>query len=158
MEQVIAKIGDIKMSNRPEEILGTLFLGSCLGVAIYDPVVKVGAIIHMLLPKNGNSGNRHTSFFYVDTGIDLLFKVAEVAGGRTDRMRVYAAGGASFKDDKRDLFAVGKRNIETFNEALARLGIRAAGLDLGGSVARSLFLDIGTGRAWIATREGTREL
>jgi len=48
---LIVNISDMKFSNNPEDVIVTYSLGSCLGVTAYDPVVKVGGMIHCLLPS-----------------------------------------------------------------------------------------------------------
>jgi hypothetical protein len=50
--QVVVGVADMKVSNRPEEVLVTHALGSCIGVAIYDPEAKVGGLLHFMLPDS----------------------------------------------------------------------------------------------------------
>ena len=49
MQQVIGVAG-MKISHSRDDILVTYALGSCLGIAIYDPVTCVGGLLHAMLP------------------------------------------------------------------------------------------------------------
>jgi len=159
MEKIVG-IGDMKMSTEAEDLLVTYSLGSCLGVAVYDPVVRVGGLIHMMLPKANMSSGKvvHNSFAFVDTGIPILFKLVYLAGAEKERLRVYVAGGASFRKDLHGVFAVGKRNLMELHEIVVKDGIEITGMEIGGHVARSMYLEIGTGRVWISTNGKTRDL
>ena len=43
-------LGELKVANRPDQVLVCYGLGSCVGLALYDPVVRVGAMVHVVLP------------------------------------------------------------------------------------------------------------
>lgn len=52
MNKRIVGVGDMIVSNDPEDIIVTYALGSCLGVVIYDPVANVGGMLHAMLPDS----------------------------------------------------------------------------------------------------------
>ena len=47
-------VGDMKVSAKQEETLVTYGLGSCIGVTIWDPVSRVGGLLHFMLPESQN--------------------------------------------------------------------------------------------------------
>ena len=49
----IIKVGmaDLKVCREPDS-LTTLGLGSCVGVALYDPVTKISGLAHVMLPNS----------------------------------------------------------------------------------------------------------
>ena len=55
---VIVGVADMKVSNDPEAMLVTHSLGSCIGLAIYDPVVKAGGLLHYMLPESSLDGRK----------------------------------------------------------------------------------------------------
>lgn len=65
--KLIIGIADMKMAQREGELI-TYALGSCVGVALYDPVIKLGALVHVMLPLNMETG-RTSPLKYADTGI-----------------------------------------------------------------------------------------
>jgi chemotaxis protein CheD len=76
MNQIVVGISDLKVSGNAGDILITYALGSCVGVAVYDPVGKVGGLLHFMLPDSSideTKAKRNPAMF-ADTGIPLLFK------------------------------------------------------------------------------------
>ena len=41
IQTVTVDISDMKMSQKPDEVLVTYSLGSCVGLTLYDPVAKL---------------------------------------------------------------------------------------------------------------------
>ena len=49
-------IADMKFA-RQEGILITYALGSCVGISLYDPMIKLGALVHIMLPEVYGTGD-----------------------------------------------------------------------------------------------------
>jgi len=49
----IIKVGmaDLKTCKAPDGVT-TLGLGSCVGIALRDPVLKIGGLVHIMLPDS----------------------------------------------------------------------------------------------------------
>ncbi len=58
MNQIVVGISDLKVSGNIGDVLITYALGSCIGVAVYDPSVKVGGLLHYMLPDSSIDGNK----------------------------------------------------------------------------------------------------
>ena len=101
--KVIVGISDMKVSNDPNATLVTYSLGSCIGISIYDPVVKVGGLLHYMLPESSIDGAKaeKNPYMFADTGIPNLFKESYRFGAKKQRMRVIVAGGAQILDQKK---------------------------------------------------------
>ena len=41
-------------------MLITYALGSCIGICLYDPAIKLGALVHIMLPLNMETGRTNT--------------------------------------------------------------------------------------------------
>lgn len=91
----------MKVSNNQEDVLITYALGSCIGVAVYDPLVRVGGLLHFMLPDSNLDVDKAKAnpAMFADTGIPLLFKSCYRLGAEKHRMVVKVAGGASILDD-----------------------------------------------------------
>jgi len=50
--QLVVGVADMKISNQTQQLIVTHALGSCIGVAVYDPKVKVGGLLHYMLPES----------------------------------------------------------------------------------------------------------
>ncbi len=143
-DKITIGIADMKMA-KGEGMLVTYALGSCIGICLHDPALKLGALIHIMLPVNMEAGRKNT-MKYADTGIRETLKQMEAMGANRSRMTAKIAGGAMmFKDGTGSLGNIGQRNIESVKLNLKKEGIRLLKEDVGGSVARTLLFDVNSG-------------
>ena len=141
-------IADMKMAQK-EGMLVTYALGSCIGICLYNPLVKLGAMIHIMLPLNMETGRKNT-MKYVDTGLRETLKQMEAKGASRARITAKIAGGAKmFEISGGSLGNIGQRNIESVHMHLKKEGIRLLKEDVGGSVARTLLFDVSNGMACV---------
>lgn len=141
-------IADMKMSTGGG-MLVTYALGSCIGICLYDPLLKIGALIHIMLPLNMEAGRKNT-MKYADTGIRATLQEMESKGAKRARITAKIAGGAKmFEVSGGSLGNIGQRNIESVRLNLKKEGIRLLAEDVGGAVARTLLFDVNTGQACV---------
>lgn len=150
--RLVIGIADLKLSRAVGEVLVTYALGSCLGVAIYDSAVRVGGILHAMLPSS--SADQGKADFnpakFVDSGVTTLFKEAYKMGASKDRIVVKVAGGASLANGGgQDSFQIGKRNIVALKKLFWKNGVLLKGEDLGGHISRTMTLDVASGEVRI---------
>ncbi len=74
MSKVI-KVGmaDLNVCKSPD-IITTIGLGSCIGLTFYDPVAKIGGMVHYMLPDSTQMNSSANIAKYADTGIEALLK------------------------------------------------------------------------------------
>lgn len=146
---VVVGIADMKIINDGGKII-TYALGSCIGICLYDPKLKLAALVHIMLPLNMETG-RKNPLKYADTGIRETLKAMQAKGALKSRITAKAAGGAKMFEvaGKGSLGNIGQRNIESVHAILKMEGIRLLAEDVGGSVARTLTFDAATGQAII---------
>ena len=159
MGQRIVKISAIEVSQDPDEVLITYSLGSCIGVTVYDPHKKIGGMIHYMLPSSSISPEKAATrpAMFADTGILLLFKKLFDLGARRGNLIIKAAGGSTLMDDKK-LFNIGERNFLILRKILWKNNLLMKSTDIGGSLSRTLTLDIGTGLVTVKSSRKVREL
>lgn len=147
--KIVVGIADMKMVCGQGTIV-TYALGSCIGICLYDPGIKLGAMIHIMLPLNMEAGRKNT-MKYADTGIRDTIKQMESKGALRSRIVAKIAGGAKMFEvtGGSSLGNIGIRNIESVHMNLKREGIRILKEDVGGSVARTLLFDVSTGTGYI---------
>jgi chemotaxis protein CheD len=143
-------VADLKVSNRPEDVLVTHALGSCIGVAIYDPEAKVGGLLHYMLPESSLDLDRalENPCMFADTGLPQLFRQCYQLGAQKHRLRVKVAGGSQVLGGQ-EHFQIGRRNYAALRRIFLRNHVLIDQEDVGGCKARTLFLDIATGRTWV---------
>nr|WP_325186443.1 chemotaxis protein CheD [uncultured Oscillibacter sp.] len=137
-------IADMKMAQNSGMLI-TYALGSCIGICLYDQKIKLGALIHIMLPLNMEPGRKNT-MKYADTGIRETLKMMESKGASRSRITAKIAGGAKMFEIKGgSLSNIGQRNIESVHNTLKREGVKLLQEDVGGTVARTLLFDVSTG-------------
>lgn len=141
-------VSDMKVSDDPESVLVTYSLGSCIGIVIYDPVVKVGGMLHFMLPESSLDPNKakKNPYMFADTGIPALFKASYQLGAKKQRMKVFVAGGSQVLDQQ-GFFNIGKRNDMAVRKIFHRNNVFIDYRDIGGNVNRTVRLAIKTGEA-----------
>lgn len=156
---VVVEIADMKVSNNPSETLITYSLGSCIGVAIYDPEVKAGGLLHYMLPDSSIAPEKakEKPYMFADTGIPLLFRSLYELGAEKHRIIVTVAGGAQIMDPS-GLFNIGKRNYLALRKILWRNNVMIRAEEIGGSTSKTLMLEIATGKVMVKINGKVKEL
>ncbi len=137
----IIKVGmaDLNICKSPDGIT-TLGLGSCVGVALRDPVTKIGGLLHAMLPDSTVIKNNTCVEKFVDSGLDELVKRMVRAGASRARLVAKLAGGAQMFAFQRnsDLVKVGERNAEAARKKLRAMHIRLLAEDTGLNYGRTV--------------------
>ena len=160
MSEIVIGISDFKVSNNINDVLITYALGSCVGVTIYDPVVKVGGLLHFMLPESSLDMRKagENPAMFADTGIPILFKTCYELGAKKKRMIVKVAGGASILDDA-NFFRIGQKNVTAMKKLFWKNNVFIEGEDTGSNCNRTFSIHISTGKVFVRTaHNGTREL
>mgnify|MGYP004727294549 FL=1 len=151
MSEVI-KVGmaDLNLCRDPD-IITTLGLGSCIGIALYDPSTKIGGLAHIMLPDSTKMGNNSNIAKFADTGIEELLNRMIKAGAVKSRLVAKIAGGAKMFEVSglSDIGNVGQRNAEASRAKLKQLGIRLIAEDTGLNYGRTVELHCDNGDYYI---------
>ena len=135
-------IADYKVSQSPNRLI-TLGLGSCVGIAIYDNLTKVGGLSHIMLPDSTFFKRDMKPEKFADLAIPILVK--EISKGRMNRNIVAKiAGGASmfnFSDNGINN-NIGQKNIMAVEKKLKEMGIPILASDTGGNKGRTMIVDL----------------
>jgi chemotaxis protein CheD len=145
--QHTVNISDAKVSSRPGDVLVTYSLGSCIGVALWDPMVPIAGLLHFQLPSatlDPERGKRQPLMFG-DSGLEWLINQMVAQGANKKRLKVKLAGGAKMFADNAQ-FDIGKRNHTTIRKALWQHGLFVDAEECGGNVARTVYLNVQDGK------------
>lgn len=156
----IVGVADMKISDQSDDLIVTHALGSCLGVAVYDPVARVGGILHVMMPVSTINPEKAVTnpFMFVDTALPAFFKSVYAIGGQKKRLEVKVAGGANVQTTANDRFAIGKRNYIMLKKIFWKNGILISAEDVGGTKARTMYLQIADGKCWLSNAGAQWEL
>lgn len=157
MRHIVA-VGDMKIG-RHSDLIVTHALGSCLGLVVYDPVQKIGGLLHAMLPlsKINPTKAEANPYMFVDTGVPALFKSLYEIGGQKSRMIIKAAGCGN-PLGKNEMFKIGERNYTVLKKLLWKNNILLKTEDIGGTASRTLHFDIDTGETVISSNGQKRNL
>lgn len=146
--KTVVGVSDFRVSSNTEETIITYALGSCLGIAAYDPSINVGGLLHVMLPLSKADPEKaaRKPAMYVDTGLQLLLDGMYDLGAKKSNIKITVAGGASMRSDNRDdYFKVGKRNITVLRKLLWKNKFMIASGDVGGNISRTMAIQIADG-------------
>jgi chemotaxis protein CheD len=155
---LVVGMGELVVSADEGVTLVTYALGSCLGVAVYDPVARVGGMLHAMLPSSEVDPARAAALpaLFVDTGVPELFRTCYSRGARKERLLVTIAGASGLSGEDADQFRIGKRNLLMARQLFWKNSVLVHGGEVGGSVSRTLSLNIGDGQVLIRTGSNSR--
>ena len=158
MGLLVIGIGDCRVSGESSDELVTYALGSCIGVAVHDPVAQVGGLLHFLLPNSSldRAKAEANPFLFADSGIPLLFHQAYAQGARKERLVTRVAGGSQMSVTG-GIWNVGEKNTNAARQILSRAGVRIQSEAVGGKTARTVRLSVRTGEMSITEMSGNRK-
>lgn len=141
---IIVGVGEIACAHDPE-VLITQALGSCIGLTLWDPRIRLGGMAHVMLPASPGTdftGRRHR---FADLAVpELVEEMVALGAGRHRMIAKIAGGSAMFKGDA-GMDSIGGRNAAAVIEQLDKCGLSVRAADTGGSHARTIELHLDTG-------------
>jgi chemotaxis protein CheD len=157
--KIIVGVADMRYSSQPDDVIITYSLGSCIGLTLYDTALRIGGMVHCMLPlsKIDAAKAEANPFMFIDTGVSAILQTLFDMGAQRRTLLAKVAGGAQIMDDK-GMFNIGERNNTVVRKVLWKNNILISGEDVGGTVPRTLSLDIATGRTTLKMAGGEREL
>ncbi len=158
----LIKVGmaDYKVGREPASLI-SYGLGSCVGIALFDPVTKVGGLAHIMLPDSTQARSTENPAKFADTCLPLMLADLVKMGAMKSRLQAKIAGGAQMFTfaNATDIMRVGERNSETVRVVLKRLDLRLIAEDCGGNYGRTVELKLDSGVFRIKTIDkGEKEL
>jgi chemotaxis protein CheD len=158
---LVVGVGDVKVAaarDVPGRVIVTYALGSCIGLACFDPEVAVGGMLHYMLPQPADVKDATgKEAMYATTGLPLMLEQLERRGARRERLVLTAAGAAEVITKGR-AFAIGQRNRTILRKLLWKLGLSLSAEETGGTTARTMSLSLVDGTVTIRDKGQERAL
>ncbi|MBC7544343.1 MAG: chemotaxis protein CheD [Candidatus Sericytochromatia bacterium] len=133
----------------PNVILAAPGLGSCIALILYDPIIKVGGMVHVVLPDSNLGRDKTNPWKFADTAVPLLVATVCARGALRGRLWAKIAGGAQMFTPVNDLMNIGARNADAVQAHLGKLNIRLTGCDVGGKSGRTVRAYLADGRVTV---------
>lgn len=139
-------IAEFRVARAPS-LLVSYGLGSCLGIALYDPCLQQGGLAHTLLPGASPPGYQGRPAKHVDGAIRVMLAELLATGSELRDLTAKLVGGANmFAALNQDLEeSIGSRNIQAGRQILSQFGIPLVAEDVGGCHGRTIEFDLTTG-------------
>ena len=149
----------MKVSKSADDVIVTYSLGSCVGLTLFDPIAKVGGMIHCMLPmsKIDPEKARIKPYMFVDTGVAALLGELYAMGAQRQNLVAKVAGAGS-PLGREETFRIGQRNYTILRKFLWKNNILIDKENVGGSKARTLYLYMGDGRTTVKSEGKEVEL
>ena len=152
MSMIVVGMADLNVTKYPGT-LTTYGLGSCIGIALYDPMNKVAGLAHIMLPDSTKIQSNSNTAKFADTAIVRLLNDMEKLGAKRINIKAKIAGGAqmfAFNTTNENL-RIGERNIEATLKHLKQNRIPVVANETGKDYGRTVELFSDDGRLVIKT-------
>lgn len=128
-----------------DDILVTYALGSCVGICLYEPQIRVAGMVHILLPNQKDALQQNNPYKFADSGIVRLIELMERYGAKRFRIVAKIAGGAEMFKTEETKTGIGNRNILAVKETLYKFRIPIIAEHVGSNYGRSIWFSCNDG-------------
>lgn len=160
-EPISVGVAELKVSDN-SDILVSFGLGSCVAVAIYDPIRKAGGLAHVMLPESRGHESDATPGKFADTAIPSLIDQLVSMGARRKRLLCKIVGGSQMFEIPGSRIRhtgptfgphthIGERNVSAVKRTLDDVKIPLVAEDTGGRHGRTVFFDTCTGEMKVSS-------
>jgi chemotaxis protein CheD len=147
----MVRMAEQAVSKESTDVLVSLGLGSCIGLALLDDAAHVAGLSHIVLPESGARGAGQPAKF-ADTAVPALMDAVVKLGGNRARLKAVLCGGAhmfSSPNGTSSLLQIGDRNATRTLAELKERRIPVRAQDVGGSSGRSIEVRVATGEVLV---------
>ena len=156
VHEVRVKVADYAVAT--QGVIATIGLGSCVAIVLHDPVARVGALAHILLPDQSMSRDRSNPAKFPSTIVPIVLEEMRKLGASPKRIRAKIVGGASMFGNlmTTGTMNIGERNVVAVRNALGIAKIPIVAADTGSDHGRSVYLSVLDGRVEVRSlKKGT---
>ena len=155
MERMV-RMGELAISDTPGDVLISLGLGSCIGLALVDKRAGVAGLAHIVLPASTGTPKPESLNKFADHAVPALVDGMVERGASRVFMQASLVGGAS-------MFAgagleVGARNADAVRELVAGRRVPVVAEAVGGSKGRTVKVDVKSGAVSVREAGGKEEV
>ena len=131
----MVRMGELAASAASADVLASLGLGSCIGLALVDRQAGVAGLAHIVLPGSSGHAAAQNPLKFADLAVPELIDRVDRLGAR--KLEAVLVGGASMFAAASGL-EVGQRNEAAVREQLKARRIRIAAHQTGGNRGRTI--------------------
>jgi len=151
--EVMVRMGELATSADESDVLVSLALGSCIGLAMVDRRRRLAGLAHVMLPEATRATPSDPGRF-ADTAVPALLERMLALGALRPRLEVSLVGGAQMFAFATDASAVGRRNEAAVRAALEAVRLPVHAAETGGSTGRTIRVDVASGDVYVKEAGG----
>jgi chemotaxis protein CheD len=154
--ETMVRMGELAISDTRGDVLVSLGLGSCIGLAVVDKRAGVAGLAHIVLPAATGAPKPGSLNKFADHAVPALVDGMVERGASRVFMQASLVGGAS-------MFAgagleVGARNADAVRDLVAGRRVPVVAEAVGGSKGRTVRVDVTSGAVSVREAGGTEEV
>jgi chemotaxis protein CheD len=144
--QVCVGMGEIQSLQGQGKLI-CLGLGSCVALALIDPQAKVATLAHIMLPTAATESPDDRPAKFAGTGVMKAIEMSERLGATRENLQAAIVGGAQVVQGQvtNMMLEFGTRNVHAVQRTLSDQQIECVASETGGTVGRSMILDLTAG-------------
>jgi chemotaxis protein CheD len=150
----MVRMGELAASADDGEVLVSLGLGSCIGLAVLDRRVGVAGLAHVVLPASDGHSSPNLMKF-ADHAVPELIERLVALGARRARLEAVLVGGASMFAVTTSALEVGTRNETAVRDQLEARRVPVIASETGGARGRTIRVHVTNTRVTVREAGGT---
>lgn len=136
--ETMVRMGELAVSRMPGEVLVSIGLGSCIGLALVDRVRSVAGLAHVMLPESTCAPDAENRFKFADQAVPALLDRVLALGAVQTRLEAVLVGGARMFSFGGSSLDIGARNEEATLAQLATHGVSVRAQATSGTKGRTI--------------------
>jgi chemotaxis protein CheD len=153
----MVRMGELVVSKNPTDVLVSIGLGSCIGLALIDRARSIAGLAHVMLPAQ-NAAEADPIAKFADTGVPALLERLKALGATPARLEAVLVGGARMFSFSSSTLDIGARNAEATLEQLGKHGIRVVAQEVAGTTGRTIRVHVDGGVVVCKPTGGTEQV
>ncbi len=155
----IIGIGEWLISTKPEDVITTYALGSCVALIALCRKKHIGAMAHIALPNSTIDPEKakNQPAYFADLAVPIILEAFQKQGIQPKEIEIKLVGGAQMLDPN-GIFDIGRRNVLEIKKLLWQNMLAPVAEDVGGSISRTVSLSIGEGIVLVSSQNKKYEL
>jgi chemotaxis protein CheD len=155
MAETMVRMGELAASAGVADVLVSLGLGSCIGLALVDRRTGVAGLAHVVLPASEGHAAGQNPFKFADHAVPELINRVVRLGGLKPKLEAVLVGGASMFAITSRTLEVGQRNEAAVRTLLKTLRIPVLAAETGGNRGRTIRVHLDTMRITVRQAGGS---
>lgn len=139
-------MGELAVSGVPGDVLTSIGLGSCIGLALVDRARSIAGLAHVMLPESTGEPDAASRMKFADLAVPVLVEKVVALGTTKTRLEAVLVGGAKMFQLGGSSLDIGARNEQATLDALRRAGVRVTAKATAGAKGRTVRVHVGGGR------------